>query len=276
MINLMNKSDRAFRQGTEVTMLVQNINGLLQDNVACQNTLNGKNPNGSGQTFNSGSDFIRNKNNVPIYRIGNKYGAGGVLQLDAIKIRSFSPANTAEGHAILELNFSKIGESIGPVKYAREVEVFARLTDNSGNGTITYCQALGGGGSSYWRSTNGTDIFYAAGNVGIGTNAPSSTLDIDGQLRLTANTAEPFPCDANHDGIMARTNHYTLCICNSSRGWLNADDGFSGCHWQSFCNKWRLVFTSISGGADDTHYLADVLWNTYRHTHDHVLCTSHD
>jgi hypothetical protein len=49
---------------------------------------------------------------------------------------------------------------------------------------IVSCSSLSGGGSSLWRRVVGTpnDIYYAAGNVGVGLNNPTQLLDVNGPV----------------------------------------------------------------------------------------------
>jgi hypothetical protein len=63
------------------------------------------------------------------------------------------------------------------------------------DGTIQ-ATAGGGGGATHWAA-NGTDIYYNAGEVGIGTSAPGDRLHVkDGAVRLSATTpAPPFSVD---------------------------------------------------------------------------------
>jgi|GEM_PF-5781305 len=78
----------------------------------------------------------------------------------------------------------------------------------------------------------------ADGQLGIGVTKPAATLDVDGTVRLAKHTYATAPaCDADHDGSLARTSLYTLCICrpnstNSGYLWVNLVDGVSACKWQ--------------------------------------------
>jgi hypothetical protein len=83
--------------------------------------------------------------------------------------------------------------------------------------------------------TNGTVLNKAMrivnnGNVGIGTTAPITTLDLNGTMRMTKNSFSPYTCDAAHDAAMALTSQYTTCICKNGAGWISTRDS-TVCLW---------------------------------------------
>jgi len=64
-----------------------------------------------------------------------------------------------------------------------------QVLSTDGAGTTSWINAPSGG-SSQW-TTNGNDIYYNTGNVGIGTSTPSSQLDITGFFRSTGLAGVP-------------------------------------------------------------------------------------
>ena len=82
-------------------------------------------------------------------------------------------------------------------------------------------------------STNNYAAAFLGGNVGIGTTNPVATLDINGTAKLKKYIAEPFACDATHDGTTALTSTYRTCVCNGgSTTWVYTSDGTTSCVWQ--------------------------------------------
>ena len=60
----------------------------------------------------------------------------------------------------------------------------------------------GGGGSSQWTTVNTNEIYYSAGNVGIGNTDPDARLDVDGDvdIELDSTASETFTIhDGTHD-----------------------------------------------------------------------------
>ena len=76
-----------------------------------------------------------------------------------------------------------------------------------------------GTGSSVWQAGSGSEIYYSAGNVGIGTNNPDSALDVTGDIiaRTYASNAAPLTKSdlqfmrasgsAGSEGAIANGNH---------------------------------------------------------------------
>lgn len=78
----------------------------------------------------------------------------------------------------------------------------------------------------------GTNLYYNAGNVGIGTASPVTTLDVNGYIRLAPQVSAPATCDATHKGSIAlasATSH--ICVCNGT-AWVFNYNG-AACNWNS-------------------------------------------
>jgi hypothetical protein len=92
-------------------------------------------------------------------------------------------------------------------------------------------------------------IIDETGNVGIGTTTPAVDLDLQGTMRMSKYTSEPYTCDATKDAAIAVTSNYTTCICRNGTGWVSTSDGETLC-------KWKTVAIVVNGSgkkwADDT------------------------
>lgn len=87
-----------------------------------------------------------------------------------------------------------------------------------------------------YASASGAQNNYAAifenGNVGVGTTTPVATLDVNGQVKIQKSSAQPFDCDATHDGTIALTSGYRTCVCKGgSTTWVFTTDGTTSCTW---------------------------------------------
>lgn len=82
-----------------------------------------------------------------------------------------------------------------------------------------------------WRNSSNTALGTIAsnGNVGIGTNAPSATLDVDGFAKLASNSSAPATCDSNIAGSIALTSSYEMCVCDGSN-WEEVNTS-TACSW---------------------------------------------
>ena len=87
---------------------------------------------------------------------------------------------TNGAHRMILTNSGNVG--IGTTNPGSRLTVAGVVESAAGfrfpDGTVQTTAADGGGGGSKWTSS-GSDIFYNAGNVGIGTSAPGSKLAID-------------------------------------------------------------------------------------------------
>lgn len=73
---------------------------------------------------------------------------------------------------------------------------------------------------------------YLAGCAGQD-QAPASALDINGNVRLVKNSAQPAACAASNDGTLAMTSGYITCVCKNDTGWVQTSDGATPCNWTS-------------------------------------------
>ena len=105
--------------------------------------------------------------------------------------------------------------------------------------------------SSQW-TTNGTNIYYSTGNIGIGTTNPETKLDVDGNLLIRA-----YAGTSGTNGIFFRsgfatTNQYNCSILTFDHSSGGANDGISinGFQGVSFCTgaNTRQERMRIDGG----------------------------
>ena len=89
-----------------------------------------------------------------------------------------------------------------------------------------------GTNQSITLNPSGTGHTILNGKVGIGTVNPQDQLDVNGNIRVAKNAAQPYPCDAAHDAVLALTSGYRHCVCNGgSSTWVFTSDGTTLCTW---------------------------------------------
>ena len=94
-----------------------------------------------------------------------------------------------------------------------------KLYYKTSSNTIDYFGSVGaGGGSSLWTS-NGSDIYYNTGNVGINDSTPSYKLDVNGDFRATGALR-----DSSGD---AGTSGQILSSTGTGTNWIDASAGGS-------------------------------------------------
>lgn len=121
---------------------------------------------------------------------------------------------------------------------------FYATSNTAGNGTqigaiLTSTEgatALDRGGViQFYTKANGSFNYErmrinSAGQVGIGTATPVTTLDVNGAMRLARNSSAPYTCSGTYDGAIALTHIYTMCACNGT-SWVQTSDGTTACSW---------------------------------------------
>lgn len=84
------------------------------------------------------------------------------------------------------------------------------------------------GNGQYPARSNAVTILKG-GNVGIGTNAPEATLDVDGFAKLATNASSPATCAAGTAGSIALTSTHRMCVCDGT-SW-NEVNSVTTCTW---------------------------------------------
>ena len=157
--------------------------------------------------------------------------AGGTLTIDGVggggsgtlQLTTTSSSNTAT-------------QSLGNIEWhnpgatgtnTRSGYINMTLSGTSGSANIGSYMAFGT--ESDGTNGSGTERMRidSNGNVGIGTNNPQESLDINGLMRMKTNSGTPPTCDATHAGAVGLTSTYKLCVCNGV-SW-NLPDGVTTC-----------------------------------------------
>ncbi|MBC7419141.1 MAG: prepilin-type N-terminal cleavage/methylation domain-containing protein [Bdellovibrio sp.] len=180
------------------------IRSLLSKSAACKYSFNGGDPAAPGFS----ADAIKDENNVDRYNKTDKStDKSGLLKFTDFKVL-VSPSDPS--NADLTVLLSKIGD-VGTVREIRPDNIKLRIKLN-GSGLITDCIAIGTVTDGFWQIgvPNPNDIYFSAGNVGIGTTSPAATLDVNGSIR-PGSSATVTACGmgaANGEGTM-RYNYGT-------------------------------------------------------------------
>ena len=148
------------------------IRSLLSKSVACKFSFGGNNPAAPGFSANA----IKDENNIDRYNKTNKStDKTGLLQFIDFKVL-VSPSDPA--NADLTVLLSKIGDT-GTVKNIRPDNIKLRIKLD-GAGLITDCVSIGTVTDGFWQigTPNPNDIYFSAGNVGIGTANPGAAVDV--------------------------------------------------------------------------------------------------
>jgi hypothetical protein len=160
--------------------IIQHAHSTLQDLTACSNTLGARVP-GAGGSIPGIKDSFGNT-----FTELNKTYDG--IRVQDIKLRApdlsrgtySAPGQT--GLIELEFIFQNMKKKV-PTDILRRFKVWV-LTD--GSGAIVKCHSPVLLSTSLWQTspTRPEDIYYAAGEVGVGLNNPTVELDVNGRARF--------------------------------------------------------------------------------------------
>ena len=168
-----------------------------------------------------------------IYKVNTSYGDNS-FKITSMDLKS-SPTQpwytednpaTSSGRMILTVNYHALAQQAGPADFFRTYTI---ATHHDPQKKLTDCAALAKMSDGIWRynSTTLADIYYTGGNVGIGTSAPTATLEVNGPVKFGTSTDT---CGSALEG-QQRYNYTT--------------------HLMEFCNgtDWTAYGTGAAGNA---------------------------
>ncbi|KHD87611.1 MAG: hypothetical protein OM95_13565 [Bdellovibrio sp. ArHS] len=102
------------------------------------------------------------------------------------------------------------------------------IFSGAGRGSKIYFQTVSNGSTT----SNTRMAIDHNGNIGIATVTPVEKLDVNGNMKVKKNSSEPYPCDIDHDAVLAITSGYRQCICKGGTAtWVYTSDGSTSCVW---------------------------------------------
>lgn len=195
LIGLMFGSTKRAQQKSDVVDITGTIRGILTAPAACTNsfaTPPSINPSVNGAAVSQ----IKNATGVVIYQENGIY-ENNSIKITTIDITNYVPdgAGIPMGIADLQIGFQLLGTGVGVSDLSRTIKL--RLELNATNNIIK-CSAFGTNDNIWSQNPNGS-IYYNGGNVGINTNTPTSTLDINGTINAAG--AANFSSTATFGGM---------------------------------------------------------------------------
>ncbi|WP_419172566.1 type II secretion system protein [Halobacteriovorax sp.] len=177
---------------SEINQIVGEMRSMLATPTACENSFQGLNANDSGPISQ-----LRNDTNEDRYILNKKYNG---VTIESIRLSSaasevsVNSGSTGETHLVIQFNKGKNTYSEELVK---KIKLWVQVDPSD---AIIDCRTLSDGESTIFSrsATDPNDIYYNAGNVGIGTNSPVTKLDVNGGIKI----GNQATCNASVEGTM--------------------------------------------------------------------------
>jgi type II secretory pathway pseudopilin PulG len=179
------KSQRGIQAKDQQREMTSEIRSLLSNKTACLNTF--------GALTTAGGVVTTIKDaSLPSGVV--KYTVGANDKTEMLTFVEFGLSNfivpdpliPTSGNMDFKIKISKVGDT-GSVKSIKPDTITLKIKKNASN-TITECFSIGTQSDGLWQisTVNSNDIFYSAGNVGIGNANPTERLVVSGNISATA------------------------------------------------------------------------------------------
>lgn len=177
------------------TTIQQGLIGHLSDRSVCEANFG---PASAGGPVNPATNLpvrtsiLNSLGGAPFLEVfgppNNTTYESGTLRILGFGFRGFraSDATGIRGLTDLIITIQSVNPLGGPREITRTVSLVVELT--AAGGPISTCVAVGNDDDDIWRMTPTGNIFYLGNNVGIGTNTPTATLHVVGNVLITSGT----------------------------------------------------------------------------------------
>lgn len=177
------------------TTIQQGLIGHLSDRSVCEANFG---PASAGGAVNPATNLpvrtsiLNSLGGAPFLEVfgppTNTTYENGTLRILGFGFQGFraSDGTGLRGLTDLVIRIQSVTPLGGPREITRTVSLVVELT--AAGGPIATCVAVGNDDDDIWRMTPTGNIFYLGNNVGIGTNTPTETLHVVGNVLISSGT----------------------------------------------------------------------------------------
>ncbi len=190
-----NNANKQILFSQSATTIRQGLIGLLSDRSVCEANFGPASVGGAVSPSTNlpvRTQIVNSLGGLPFLEVfgppANVAYENGAVRILSFGFQGFRPSDAtgARGLTDLVIQFQSSVPLGGPREIFRSVSLVAELTGPGG--AITTCVAVGNDDDDIWRLAPNGNIFYLGNNVGIGTNAPTDTLHVVGNVLVSGGT----------------------------------------------------------------------------------------